>query len=460
MLGFALCCRGLVNFKKALCPSIGAASLALLSCSFVAPAVGQESFTPLTGWDRQLFPSYLVATATIRLPEENEVDDDTAEYTVIGDRQGVLGVEIDAPAGETSVTVTITGSEILEPSVLECTLDEEGATYRIYPPIRYKFGVLARNHQSIPVTIHYSVDLEDEDGEVETDEHTATLTLRSVNDCPYAVAGTDGDSTDISFMFAAYVNEQHPFVDKLLREALNENVVDSFTGYQSGDAATVYRQVYALWNALSQRDVRYSNITTEVATNGLVSSQHVRLIDESLNNGQANCVDGSVLLASLLRKIDIEPLLVYVPGHCYLAFYLDADKTQLVGLETTLIGSTADDDHRDLPDVEDVVDDDTRGKNSWGTFCAAVAMGNADIAENKDEFNQDDVNYQLVSIAAARQLGILPIAFDSANPYQTNDAADRGREGRTGSASPPAEPCWRISRTRLSSRWSYLVVED
>lgn len=61
--------------------------------------------------------------------------------------------------------------------------------------------------------------------------------------------------------------------------------------------------------------MRYSNITTEVATNGIVSSQHVRLIDKSLNNGQANCVDGSVLLASRLRKIDIEPVLVNVPGH-------------------------------------------------------------------------------------------------------------------------------------------------
>jgi hypothetical protein len=423
MLGLARSCRDVVSRKKSLCPAIGAVALATLGYAYAAPAIAQESFTPLTGWDRQLFPSYLVATATIRLPEENEVDDDTAEYTVIGDRQGVLGVEIDAPADDTSVTVTISGNEILEPSVLECTLDEEGATYRIYPPVRYKYGVLGRNHQSIPVTIHYSVDIEDEDGEVETEEHTATLTLRSVNDCPYAVAGADGYSTDISFMFAAYVNEQHPYVDKLLREALNENVVDSFTGYQSGDAATVYRQVYALWNALSQRDVRYSNITTEVATNGIVSSQHVRLIDESLNNGQANCVDGSVLLASLLRKIDIEPVLVYVPGHCYLAFYLDTDKTQLVGLETTLIGSTADDNHRDLPDVVDVVDEEARGKNSWGTFCAAVAMGNADIAENKEKFNQEDVNYQLVSIAAARQLGILPIAFDSANPFQANDPA-------------------------------------
>ncbi len=396
----------------------------LLAIAYGAASVhAQENFTPLIGWDRQLFPSYLVATATIRLPEENEVDDDTAEYTVIGDRQGVLGVEIESPADDTSVTVTITGSAILEPSSLECTLEQEGATYRIYPPIRYKYGVLARNRQSIPVTIRYCVEIGDDDEEVEAEEHTATLTLRSVNDCPYAIAGADGDSTDLSFMFAAYVNEQHPFVDNVLREALNEGIDDSFTGYQSADEAEVYRQVYALWNALSERDVRYSNITTEAATNGVVSSQHVRLIDESLNNGQANCVDGSVLLASLLRKIDIEPLLVYVPGHCYLAFYLDADKTKLVGLETTLIGSTADDEHRDLPDVADVVDKEWRDKNSWGTFCAAVAMGNADLEENKDKFNQDDVDYQLVSIAAARQLGILPIAFDADRALEASEAA-------------------------------------
>ncbi|MCE9629827.1 MAG: hypothetical protein K8S94_03790 [Planctomycetia bacterium] len=33
---------------------------------------------------------------------------------------------------------------------------------------------------------------------------------------------------------------------------------------------------------------------------------------------------------------------------------------------------------------------------------------------------------------------------------------DRGREARLGSGPPPSEPCWRISRTRLSGRWSYL----
>ena len=148
-------------------------------------------------------------------------------------------------------------------------------------------------------------------------------------------------------------------------------------------------------------------------------SQHVRLIDESINNGQANCVDGSVLLASLLRKIDIEPELVYVPGHCYMAFFLDAEKTQRVGLETTLIGGSADDSTRELPGGEAVVDEAGREKDSWATFCAAVAMGNDDIAQNKDKFNLDDPDYQIVSIAAARQLGILPIAFDAGSQFES-----------------------------------------
>jgi hypothetical protein len=125
-------------------------------------------------------------------------------------------------------------------------------------------------------------------------------------------------------------------------------------------------------------------------------------------------------LASLLRKIDIEPCLVYVPGHCYLAFYLDADCTQLVGLETTLIGGGAGDNSiREVPHATDVVDAEWRDKDSWATFCAAVEMGDADMAENKEKFNQDDPDYQVVSIAAARKMGILPIAFDSASQFQS-----------------------------------------
>ena len=154
----------------------------------------------------------------------------------------------------------------------------------------------------------------------------------------------------------------------------------------------------------------------------MISSQHVRLIDESINNSQANCVDGSVLFASLLRKIDIEPVLVFVPGHCYLAFYLDPEGQNLVGLETTLIGSESDDDTAEIAGLKDIVDDACRQRNSWKTFCAAIAMGTQDLKDNNDKFNKDDTDYQTISIAAARKLGILPIACDAGEQFQAAEA--------------------------------------
>ncbi len=352
--------------------------------------LAQDDYTTIAGWDQQLFSSYLVATATVRLPAEDQVEDDTDDESaveVLGDRQGVLGIEVTSPEAGATIVVTVMANAIMEESTFEGTLDEEGGVYRIFPRIRYKYDVLSKNRQSVPLEATFNVELAGE----ELDTKTVTLTLRSINDCPYSVTNQDGEVKDISFMFAAYVNEQHPFVDKLLREALDQGVVDSFTGYQSGDPAEVYRQVFALWNALCERDVRYSNITSEAAANETVSSQHVRLVDESINNGQANCVDGSVLLASLLRKIDIEPYLIYIPGHCYLAFNLDAEGKQMVAVETTLISGVGDDDStRELPNVSDVVDSTWREKDSWATFCAAVEMGNADMATNRDKFNLDD----------------------------------------------------------------------
>ena len=99
-------------------------------------------------------------------------------------------------------------------------------------------------------------------------------------------------------------------------------------------------------------------------------------------------------------------------------------KMQLVGLETTLIGGAGDNSNHDLPKVEDVVAADVRAKDSWATFCAAITMGNADMAKNQEMFNKDDPDYQVVSIAAARNLGILPIAFDAATQFQALTGAE------------------------------------
>lgn len=376
--------------------------------SLLQAAALRAEFKPQVGWDQQLFPSYLIATATVR-PSDKAAENET----VLGDRRGIIGIEVTAPSDDCPITITVTGEPAFGASTFTGTLPSEGQTYRIYPRIQYDYSALAQNKQSLPLSVHFSVQIGDGDAE----EETVTATLRSVNDCPFTI-GVGKDALDVSFTFAAYVNEQHPFVEKILREALDGDIVDSFTGYQTGDQQEVYRQVYALWDALSRRDVRYADITVMAAENRIVSSQHVRLIDESINNAQANCVDGSVLLASLLRKIGIEPVLVFVPRHCYLGFCLDHQGSKIAFLETTLLGSSPPDDLPKVTDLQDLVDEDHEKANSWGTFVNAVAVGFHNFVGNQDKFKDgSNPEYQLVPIGAARAQGILPIAFEAGEEF-------------------------------------------
>lgn len=382
--------------------------LAVTLLVFPSASVFAE-FETESGWSGHLFPSYIIATATMKAPEK---DDDADDEGVLGDPLGLLGVSVEAEEDEQEVTVTITCDAIMEPSTITVTLPEAGETYIIRPKIKYKYDQLAKRSQTGPITVSFEVESGDE-----SEEQTETLTLRSINDCPYSLKKEDS-WTSVRFMFAAYVNEQHPFVDKVLREALDTKIVDSFTGYQAKDKNEVYKQAYALWHALSKRDVRYSSITNIVAESDTVGSQHIRLIDESINNAQANCVDGSVLLASLLRKVGIEPILVHVPGHCYLAFYLDEAGKEYVGLETTLIGSSIEGDAPNVKGLEDVVDEDNQSENSWKTFAAAVAHGTANLKKHDKDFKDPaNHNYMLISVAGARKAGILPIGFQSGQKF-------------------------------------------
>jgi len=379
--------------------------ISLISTWVLAAAVAQGAeFEVHAGWNDQVFPSFIVSTATVKIPQE--ALEEHANEQLLGDAQGLFGISLTVEDDETPVKVTVSCDAIMEPSTFIGTLASGGTQYAIFPKIKYHYDALLAQKQPGPVTVTFAVTV----GDGQEEEKSETLTLRSINDCPYTIM-ENGEERDVSFVFAAFVNEDHPYVDKLLREGLDTGIVSAFSGYQAKDKAEIYRQVYALWHALSERDLRYSSITTTAAESDFVGSQHVRMLDDSVNNGQANCVDGSVLLASLLRKIGIEPMLVMVPGHCYLAFPLDAAGTEIVGLETTLLGSSADEA---TPGLENVVEEKWQEENSWNTFTAALAMGTADLAKNAENFQAaDDPNYQLINIAAARKLGILPLAFQS-----------------------------------------------
>src|SRR4029078_7883990 len=132
--------------------------------------------------------------------------EDNKNEQVLGDPQGLIGVTLQAEQDDTPVTVTISCDAIMEESVFQGALPTAGETYTIFPKIQYKYDVLAKRTQPGPVTITYTVEV----GEGDEQTQTKTLTLRSINDCPFTIVEGE-DRIDVCFMFAAYVNEQHPY---------------------------------------------------------------------------------------------------------------------------------------------------------------------------------------------------------------------------------------------------------
>jgi hypothetical protein len=372
--------------------------------------------------DHQLFPSLIIATASVRPIEEEDAEAKEPDPYLLGERFGLVGISITAKAANTKVKVTLKENELMSASAWEGELAEAGHAYFIAPKVTYKFDKLRAVTQQVPMNISFTVAV---DGE-EAGEKSETLQVRSINDCPFGVSNQEetlndenfiAGSAEIGWMFAAYVNENHPLIDKILQEALGTKIVNSFLGYQTDKPADVMQQVFAVWSALQKRGIQYSNTTTTPGGSEVVNSQYVRFVDQSLKNTQANCVDGSVLFASILRKISINPFLVTIPGHMYVGFYLKPDKSVFVGLETTAIGiADAKDEEKSgeppvLTALRKNLDGKVRDGRDWKTFAKAIQLASDDLDKNKERFVSTDPNYQLIDLDEARSKGIMPLPY-------------------------------------------------
>jgi hypothetical protein len=66
--------------------------------------------------------------------------------------------------------------------------------------------------------------------------------------------------------------------------------------------------------------------------------QLVRLPAEVIDaGGSANCIDGTVLFASLLEHVNLHPLIFIQPGHALVGWRVFKDKPTCEFLETTVI---------------------------------------------------------------------------------------------------------------------------
>src|SRR5213595_2572768 len=205
------------------------------ACLFFASVGGAEEVTwaPEANMDHQLFPSLVIATASVRPVEPDDQEAEKPDPYLLGERFGLVGVSIKVPAENSKVKVTIKENDLMATASWSGELAEVDKDYFIAPKVNYKFEKLRQMTQQVPLNITFEVEV---DGE-SAGEKYETLQVRSINDCPFGVANSEetlndenfiAGFADLGWMFAAYVNENHPMLDKVLQEALETKIVNGF----------------------------------------------------------------------------------------------------------------------------------------------------------------------------------------------------------------------------------------
>jgi hypothetical protein len=190
-------------------------------------------------------------------------------------------------------------------------------------------------------TATLNVLVEDLDNQKVENHSTHHIWLLARSTAPIAVRDPkNGKLQDFSPYLGAFVTPNAPDLMHFLRSAAQRHPTGRLVGYQ-GDANEVTPQVKALFEALKEEaNITYVNSLISFTPEQGMANQRVRLPRESLSDSQANCIDGSVLFASLLEAISLSPALVIIPGHAFVAWETwkgAPDKWEY--LETTMIGT-------------------------------------------------------------------------------------------------------------------------
>lgn len=307
------------------------------SAHFEKPEIlGTAKFKILFEPKNQVFPAAIVSLVEVfkKHAEPQQADK-------LGIPNGALSIKAQGSHPNTQVRIIVFPNRLVSAkSEATYSLENPGNVYEIFPLVTWDFDKLTALDQPTNETFKIGIQV---DGKFYVEKYFQPR-IRSISDCLLEVSEIAGEKKyDLRFMFGAFVNENNPIIDHILREA-KENAIRArpllrnanFTGYQEGEAQ-VLEQVFMLWFLFQMKHFVYSSITLESGSTKGVVAQHVRSIQDSYAATQANCVDGSVLFASILYKIGIFPFLVLKPGHCYLGFFGDEKKTKPYVLETTAL---------------------------------------------------------------------------------------------------------------------------
>lgn len=362
-----------------------------LLCTLLRAVAAEPDWTAHVAPYGKVFPALELSQA--RRPDVLATDH------VLGNGSGLIAVRIRARHANERVILSIAVPELGSAQRFGATLADARAEYELHPPLAWDLGTLRALRAA--KSTHMDFALERDGAAAET--RTMPISLRPLDEALYFVR-EGKDSADLAWIFAAYLNEHDAVVDEILDAARSSGIVENFS---APDTNSIYRQVWAIWHALAAHGIRYSGADPAIERGPHVFSQRVRFLGETWRDASANCIDGSVLIASVLQRIGLRTFLVLVPGHAFVGF--TAGENETAYLETTLLGARVETLGKSPAFAADRADSAER-RTSLASFMAALHAGAArqgQVASKLDGKHRPD--YAVIDVSAARGFGIQPI---------------------------------------------------
>ena len=127
---------------------------------------------------------------------------------------------------------------------------------------------------------------------------------------------------------ASFVTPNHPAVNNIIAKAASKlkevSGASAFTAYQTGNSNEVRKQVAAVYGALHAEGIVYRSAPASYEIVG----QRITLPDQVLASKVGNCIELTLLFASVLESIGLNSGIVLQEGHAYLAVWLVDDCCQ------------------------------------------------------------------------------------------------------------------------------------
>jgi hypothetical protein len=277
----------------------------------------QPTYSVEAGIDGEIFPA-LANFSSLQRPKERDFG--TFTVTVTNSSDAILNARISVQVPGWSdaelQNVSIGSGEVRQLLFAPVFLPRLYANHEIAAATAFIRVIDSSNH-----TLH---------------AETLPIHLRSVDDMYW------GADFRFAPFIATWVTPHDPQVESVLMKAKEFMPGRRLPGYEEWKSPdqqheTTMQEARALYRALQQSGVSYVKSSLTFGRNTSVS-ERIRMPGASLQHQSANCIDGVVMFASLFENLGMDPVVVLVPGHAYVAVRDGRDSDSYLYIETAITG--------------------------------------------------------------------------------------------------------------------------